>query len=228
MQADANAKAPVVTGDGIEMVYQVNHLSHFLLTRLLLPAMSVKPSRVVHVSSSLHYVGNLDREAYSSSSLNVKTSRLGVLSYFDTKLMNVIFSNGFQRRIAGDPQYSQLTSVSVHPGLVVSDLDRESELAPYFKRLREMIARPTIDGAIAQVTVATLPEIIQLGGGLYFEDHCIMNHCTESILSFLLPVYVKGGLTPHNAALNVTEQDWLWNTSSDILGLPKDRLGVQA
>jgi NAD(P)-dependent dehydrogenase (short-subunit alcohol dehydrogenase family) len=222
MQADINSKAPVVTVDGIEMVYQVNHLSHFLLARLLLPALSMKPSRIVHVSSSVHYLGRLDHEAYSSTSLNVMTSRLGGYSYFDTKLMNVIFSNGFQRKMTGYPQYSHLTSVSVHPGLVVSELDRESEFAPYLKSLREMIARPTTDGAIAQVTVATFPEIIQMGGGLYFEDHCIMNHCTKSILSLFLPVYFKGGLTPHSAALNVTEQEWLWNTSSDIVGLPRD------
>lgn len=221
-----SAIAPVVSGDGVEMVYQVNHLSHFLLTRLLLPALANAPSRIVHVSSSLHYLGRLDHETYSSSSLNVKTSRLGGLSYFDTKLMNVVFSNGLQRKLAASPQHSQLTSVSVHPGLVVSELDRESEFAPYIKLLREMIARPTIDGAIAQVTVATLPDFIQLGGGLYFEDHCIMNRCTKSVLSLIFPLYPKGGLTPHSTALNMTEQDWLWDTSSDIVGLPKDRLGV--
>lgn len=224
MQSDS--KTPIVTQDGIEMVYQVNHLSHFLLIRLIMPLLSGKPSRVVHVSSSMHYIGHLDHDAYSFDSKNVKTSRLSVHSYSDTKLMNVVFSNAFQAKIRGYPQYSQLTSVSVHPGLVMSDLDRGLQVGAYAKRIREMIARPTVDGAIAQVTVATLPEIIQSGGGLYYEDHCIMNRCTKSILSAVVPVYEKGGVTPHSTALNTTEQEWLWNTSSDLVGVPRDLFDV--
>lgn len=224
MQSDS--ERPVVTEDGIEMVYQVNHLSHFLLLRLILPLLSGKPSRVVHVSSSMHYIGHLDHEAYSAESKNVKTSRLGVNSYSDTKLMNVIFSNGLQAKIRGYPQYSQLTSVSVHPGLVLSELDRGTAIGPYKRQLRELIARPTVDGAVAQVTLATLPDIIQYGGGLYYEDHCIMNHCTKSLISALVPVYERGGVTPHSTALNTTEQEWLWNTSSDLVGVPRDLFDV--
>ncbi|MDX1579451.1 MAG: SDR family NAD(P)-dependent oxidoreductase, partial [Gemmatimonadota bacterium] len=42
----------LVSADGLELRFQVNYLSHFLLTRLLLPRLlDSAPSRIVHVSS---------------------------------------------------------------------------------------------------------------------------------------------------------------------------------
>ena len=49
------------TVDGFQMLFQVNYLSHFLLTELLLPALrlagtSDRPARVVHVASTEHRI----------------------------------------------------------------------------------------------------------------------------------------------------------------------------
>lgn len=217
MQSSSNV--PEKTIDGVEMVYQVNHLSHFLLTRLLLPAFKNKPTRIVHVSSSMHYIGSLDHAAYSTESLNLNPSRFGVFLYSDTKLMNVVFSNALQERVSKLPEYSQLTSVSIHPGFVISELDRGINVEKYLKQLHQLVARKTSDGAITQVTAATLPEIIEYGGGLYFEDHCIMSNCQKSLLA---SVYPRGGVTPLSVALNTSEQDWLWETSSKIVGLKNE------
>ena len=215
----SSTKTPQITNDNVEIVYQVNHLSHFLLTRLLLPAFKNSPTRIVHVSSSMHYFGYLDHLSYSSTSRNLSPSRLGISSYCDTKLMNVIFSNSLQEKISKFPEFSQLTSVSIHPGFVISDLDRGLNIESYMRQLRELVARKTSDGAITQVTAATLPEIIQYGGGLYFEDHCIMSNCQQSLLA---SVYSRGGVTPHSTSLNTTEGEWLWNMSSRIVGLKSE------
>src|SRR5690606_16567298 len=47
------------TGDGFEYHYQINYLSHVLLTWLLMPALDRanrdRPARIVNVSSSTHY-----------------------------------------------------------------------------------------------------------------------------------------------------------------------------
>ncbi|MBT5725692.1 MAG: SDR family NAD(P)-dependent oxidoreductase, partial [Gammaproteobacteria bacterium] len=53
------------TVDGFEMQMGVNHLSHFLLTNLLLDCLKASsPARVVTVSSKLHKAGEIDFEVF--------------------------------------------------------------------------------------------------------------------------------------------------------------------
>lgn len=91
------------TEDGIELHYQVNHLGHYLLTRLLLNALdtgaaeSRRASRVVHVSSSAHIFGAVPESVYAANVRNADEALFrermaahveGV--YGDTKLMQVL------------------------------------------------------------------------------------------------------------------------------------------
>ena len=58
------------TSDGVESQFQVNHLSHFLLTSLLMPRLldvtgdvtqchtASQEARIVNVTSAAHYCGN--------------------------------------------------------------------------------------------------------------------------------------------------------------------------
>lgn len=53
------------TEDGFEAQWAVNYLSHFLLISLLLPLLeaggqSGDSSRIINVSSCLHYIGNMN------------------------------------------------------------------------------------------------------------------------------------------------------------------------
>lgn len=58
-----------LTGDGLEAQFQINYLSHFLLTILLLPALTSRTGignqssrcrRIVNVSSMVAMFGNID------------------------------------------------------------------------------------------------------------------------------------------------------------------------
>ena len=78
-----------MTGDGYESQFQVNHLSHFLLTLELLPilldtAHNSGDGRIVIVSSVAHKLGVLDPE-----NMNEEMSYGGMNFYSNSKLYNV-------------------------------------------------------------------------------------------------------------------------------------------
>ncbi len=57
------------TSDTLQEIFQVNHLSHFLLVGLLLPSLKAggtpsRPARIVTLSSELHYNGALCCDSY--------------------------------------------------------------------------------------------------------------------------------------------------------------------
>jgi len=204
----ADPLVPTTTEDGVEMVYQVDYLAGYLLTRLLLPALhKAEAPRVVHVSSLMHHWGKLDRQAYNSTAKNAdpRTAWSSINVHCDTKLMAVAFSNALQRRqhILG----KALHSVAVHPGFVMSGEDRTATMTPFMAKatstIHGMFARKVQEGAVVPITAATLPSLQT--GGVYLEDWCIMEGC-------------DGGIEPHPDAASIKEQEWLWRTSSEIVG----------
>jgi NAD(P)-dependent dehydrogenase (short-subunit alcohol dehydrogenase family) len=209
----------VTTIDGIEETYQTNFVSHHLLTQLLLPKMKATTNgtkRIVHTSSSMHYLGELDHDAHSAEAKNAgPNARTGVKAYCDTKLMNVVYSNYLDRTLGP----IGFTSVATHPGLVTTDLDRNQPpmVAKIMKAIRSATSRPAMDGAVTLVTAATLPNpgwVIEGGrsgkSGVYLEDQCIMNDCTTPCTACLhMTADAGGGMVPHKTADSIEEQDWL-------------------
>lgn len=98
------------TEDGFERQWQVNHLSGFLLTNLLLE--NIKKSdqgRIVNVSSKGHYKGFL-----YFKDLNRSKKYVGLAAYAQSKLANVLFANDLTRKLKG----TNVTANSLHPGVV--------------------------------------------------------------------------------------------------------------
>lgn len=76
------------------MVFIANHLSHFLLTNLLLPHLIASKGRVVNLTSSLHKACRKFNFEDIQSEKNF--SLFG--SYSQSKLANVLFTFELQRR----------------------------------------------------------------------------------------------------------------------------------
>ena len=79
-----------MTEDGYEVQFQVNHLSHFLLTLELLPIMldtaeTAKDVRIVFVSSRLHASG-----VFVPGNMNAEQEYSRSKFYSNSKLYNVI------------------------------------------------------------------------------------------------------------------------------------------
>ena len=102
------------TVDGFETTFQVDYLSHFLLTNLLLEALKKSaPSRIVNVSSASHYRGHLNME-----DLQMKRGYGVMRAYGQAKLAQVLFTYELARRLKG----TGVTVNSLHPGAVATNI----------------------------------------------------------------------------------------------------------
>jgi NAD(P)-dependent dehydrogenase (short-subunit alcohol dehydrogenase family) len=105
------------TADGFEVQFGTNHLGHFALTNLLLPAVK---ARVVTVSSSVHQAGAIDFADLNWERKPYRPWR----AYGQSKLANLLFTSELQRRLAqaGSP----VLSTAAHPGYAATNLQGHS------------------------------------------------------------------------------------------------------
>jgi len=105
------------TEDGFETQIGINHLGHFALTGLLLPALIKQPgSRVITVSSIAHRAGNLNFDDLFFEQRPYGKHK----AYGQSKLANLVFARELERRL--NAAGSQTLSVAVHPGVSNTNL----------------------------------------------------------------------------------------------------------
>jgi NAD(P)-dependent dehydrogenase (short-subunit alcohol dehydrogenase family) len=155
------------TADGFELQFGTNHLGHYALTGLLLPALRrAEGPRVVTVSSNLHRMGRNDW-----SDPNWERRRyLRWPAYGQSKLANLLFTRELARRAheAG----SSLVAVAAHPGNSATHLLATSTDASGYRLVGQvmnwgnrLIAQPDSAGALPQLYATTMPDVIP---GEYF------------------------------------------------------------
>jgi retinol dehydrogenase-12 len=112
------------TKDGFELAFGTNHLGPFLFTRLLFPALERAvaehgAARVVNVASRAHYRAKqgIDWDAVTKTT----ASTTGLPEYGVSKLANVLFT----KALAAGRAPKGVTSYSLHPGVVATDVWRE-------------------------------------------------------------------------------------------------------
>jgi NAD(P)-dependent dehydrogenase (short-subunit alcohol dehydrogenase family) len=104
------------TRDGFELQFGTNHLGHFVLTGLLLPALLAgAPSRVVTLSSVAHFGGRDD-----VVNANDNGTYRAQQAYSNSKLANLLFALELQRRAT--THKVRLSSAAAHPGICATGL----------------------------------------------------------------------------------------------------------
>jgi NAD(P)-dependent dehydrogenase (short-subunit alcohol dehydrogenase family) len=155
------------TADGYEMQLGVNHLGHWTLTALVLPALLRAPrARVVSVTSTAHHFGRpLDPD---NPHLHGRYDPWR--AYGQSKLANYHFGLGLQQRFEHAGVAAQ--SLIAHPGLSHSDLQTTSvseggagPLGPFFAWLAAHTGMDVDRGALPQIRAATDPRA--RGGEFY-------------------------------------------------------------
>jgi NAD(P)-dependent dehydrogenase (short-subunit alcohol dehydrogenase family) len=127
------------TVDGFELQFGTNHLGHFALTGLLLPALhQSKAPRVVSVSSGVAFWGELNIDDLQS-----EKKYEPMTAYAQSKLANLLFMLELGR------QHPWLNSVAAHPGSTQTNLQKYK-----FKRLVKIFGQPASVGALPLLRAA--------------------------------------------------------------------------
>jgi NAD(P)-dependent dehydrogenase (short-subunit alcohol dehydrogenase family) len=146
--------------NGIEKMFVVNFLGHFVLVNQLLPLMKRgQPGRIIHVGSRSAYT-KAPKTGIDFDNLRGEKAFDAEEAYGRSKLANALFSLELAKRLEG----SGVTSNVIHPGLVKTNIART---APAVIR----VAFDLFGGvsAATQVYVAT-NSIVDGVNGAYFED----------------------------------------------------------
>ncbi len=193
------------TAEGCELQFGTNHIGHFLLTCLLVPALrAAAPARVVNLSSAGHKYAPVDFDDPHFQHRDYDKW----IAYGQSKTANALFSVALNRRLAA----FGITANAVHPGAIVTNLGRhmtEQDYAEFGENSANagLVFKEVAQGAATSVWAATAPELAGRGG-LYLEDCHIGEPATENTLT--------AGYLPY--ALDERAAEKLWVLSEAIVG----------
>jgi NAD(P)-dependent dehydrogenase (short-subunit alcohol dehydrogenase family) len=158
-----------LTKDGHEVQFGTNHFGHAVILKLLMPTLLRTADlpgsdvRVVFLSSSLYAQsprGGIQFEGLRTT----QDSMLTWTRYGQSKLANILYASEMARR------YPSITAVSLHPGIVGTDLIKD--LGPFSKAMVYVGAgfrlKTPADGAVNGLWAATAP-LKDLKPGAYYE-----------------------------------------------------------
>jgi len=214
--------AHALTADGIETTFQVSHVGHFLLAKLLLPALkAAAPSRVVSVTSDAH------QYSYSSGiaglpdleAINDAARANAAQNYAQAKLANVLFATELTKRLDaeaanGDHAARQVYVNSCHPGLVTTKF--------IYGLLRRVLGwteatAQRVDGWLRWAWTATGMAFDEVGGSVTQLFLCCAPEVEQRGIRgrYYVPV---AGESPFDAhVLNATLGRALWEMSEELV-----------
>lgn len=152
----------IVTPDGFEKTFALNHLNYFMLTTLLLDLLKDStPACVVNVASGSHMGARIDFD-----DLQGEKKYGGFHAYGQSKLANVLFTYELARQLKG----TGVTINALHPGYVDTGIPLSSGFPGKIAKLspRLFAQKPEV-GAQTSIYLAASSEVEGVTGK-YFID----------------------------------------------------------
>ncbi len=145
--------------DGIELMFAVNHLAPYLLTRRLLPLLkNSAPARIINVASRAHERATLDL-----NDPEMKVHFRHSMAYGQSKLMNILFTRDLAEELRG----SRVTVNCLHPGVIATNLFHTFPKPLVW--LGKLFLKSPEEGAKTTIHLATAQSIDHITGE-YFVD----------------------------------------------------------
>ena len=198
-----------VTVDGFERQFGTNHLGHFALTGLLIPALlAARSPRTVAIASIAHRRGRIDFD-----DLQTEHPYDGRKAYGQSKLANLMFALELDRR-ARDVG-SRLTSVAAHPGVSSTGFIAATGMPGMMVSVATLaigvLGQNAARGALPGLYAATMPEVT---GGQYWGPDGLLEVRGNPALA---------QISPHAQDRAVWQR--LWSVSEELTGVVFPPLG---
>ncbi|GAA1535063.1 SDR family oxidoreductase [Nocardioides humi] len=151
-----------MTASGFELAFGTNHVGPFLLTELLRDRIAeTGPGRIVNVASTGHYrAKGIDWDAVRRPTV----TRTAFDEYCVSKLANILHARELGRRLEG----TGVTTYSLHPGAIASDVWREVPFG--VRHVMKLFMRSPEEGARTSLYCATSPDVAGHTGRYYDEQ----------------------------------------------------------
>src|SRR2546422_3656791 len=148
---------PTTSGDRLENTFEVDSLSHFHLTGLLIDLLKASaPSRLVEVSSVAHYNGHIDFD-----DLQGEKGYGGWKAYSQAKLAQVLFTYELARRLKG----TGVTANCLHPGAVATNIwSKPLGRAGFIAKITRLFMMGPEGGAETPIYLASSPDVEGVSG----------------------------------------------------------------
>jgi len=158
-----------VTKDGYEKNFAINHLSHFLLTMLLLDTLkSSGNARIISLSSDAHRFTDMNFDDLQS-----EKSYNNFKAYGQSKLANILFVKKLSELLKG----SGVIVNCLHPGVVATHLF--DKMGGFMKGVFGMMMISPEKGAATSIYLATSDEVKEVSGE-YFKKKKITKSLAAS------------------------------------------------
>ncbi|MBU2560634.1 SDR family NAD(P)-dependent oxidoreductase [archaeon] len=189
-----------VTKQGIERIFGINYLGHFLLTMRLMPHLQRAKGRIISVSSMGH--SSARREHFDGPFHGPCENIHPQVLYGRSKAAQILFTKALQRRL--DQNGRSCAAASLHPGAVRTRIfDTYGVVSKAFILMLWPIMVDVPEGARTSVYLATRDRPEESGGKYFYYG------------MFRKGIYEKPGTALVNDEA-LSEQ--LWKQSEELVG----------